>query len=81
MRWRNRNIETEKSEQCLLKFLYLDIMIFTVCIEKHFKNCYTKLDRAELLSSSIRVNLIHISEICDLLLGKRFNETTRDSTI
>ena len=40
---RQRNL----SKHCLLRFLYLNIKIFTVCALKRFNDCDTKLDHAE----------------------------------
>ena len=60
MRWRNLNIETEKSEQTLFAhfslFQYSDV--FTVCAEKRYKDCNTKLDQAGRLCLSINTIII-----------------------
>ena len=55
MRWRNANIETEKSEQTPFAQIFLSqyYYLFNVCAVKRFKDCNTKLDHAKLLSSSI----------------------------
>ena len=51
MQWRTLNIETEKSEQTVFAQISLSVLrFFTVCAMKHLKDCYTKLDHAELLS-------------------------------
>ena len=52
MRWRNANIETEKSEQTLFAQIFLSqyYYLFNVCTVKRFKDCNTKLDHANLLS-------------------------------
>ena len=62
---KNLNIETEKSEHCLLKLLYLNIKDSSIaCATKHFKNHNKKIDQAE-FSSLKSVSLIYfmVSEI------------------
>ena len=68
---RQRNL----SKQCLLRFLCLSIKIFAVCAVRRFKNCNTKLDHEERLSSSI----FEFAVGCDIYFRQLWNHFPADS--